>query len=80
MHIHNGDHLQFEIDHANTPRELRPDWPLPSFDCKDWAAEFHKRHPSVSADDALPWFAAALMRGFDEGRDNAVKALKGEQL
>ena len=66
MLIHNGDHAQFEIDHANTPKEERPDWPLPSFDAMDWAKAFNKRHPAISVEDALPWFAGALMRGFDE--------------
>jgi hypothetical protein len=66
MLIHNGDHAQFEIDNARTPKEERSDWPLPSFDAMDWAKAFSKRHPTVSADDALTWFAAALMRGFDE--------------
>jgi hypothetical protein len=32
MIIHNGDHLQYEIDNANTPLRERSDWPLPSFD------------------------------------------------
>jgi len=41
-------------------------WPLPSFDAKDWAEAFHKRFPSVPIEDAISWFAPALMRGFDE--------------
>lgn len=64
--IHNGDHAEFEIEHANTPPQERPDWPLPSFDARDWAAAFCKRFPSISEDDALGWFASALMRGYDE--------------
>lgn len=68
MMIHNGDHMQYEIDNANTPAKERADWPLPSFSCKDWAEAFNKRHPSISVDDALPWFACALMRGYDEGK------------
>jgi hypothetical protein len=66
MMIHNGDHAEFEIEHANTPKEQRPDWPMPSFDAMDWAQAFHKKHPTVDVDDALCWFAAALMRGLDE--------------
>lgn len=42
MQIMNGDHAQFEIEHTNTPKEDRPDWPLPSFDARDWAAAFCK--------------------------------------
>ncbi len=66
--ILNGDHAEFEREHANTPPKERPDWPLPSFDAKDWAEAFCKRHPEVSVDDALAWFANALMRGYDQGR------------
>lgn len=66
MIIHNGDHAQYEIDNANVPKEQRSDWPLPSFDALDWAKAFCQRHPTVQVDDALGWFANALMRGFDE--------------
>lgn len=66
MKIHNGDHMQFEIDNAGGPKEERPDWPMPSFNPMDWATAFNKRHPTVSIDDALPWMAAALMCGFDK--------------
>lgn len=61
-----GDHAEFEMEHANTPLEQRPDWPLPSFDAMDWAKAFNQRFPSVPIDDALGWFANALMRGYDE--------------
>lgn len=65
MIIHNGDHAAFEIEHANTPPHERPDWPLPSFDARDWAAAYCKLH---GGDEELmvTWFANALMRGFDE--------------
>lgn len=66
MRILNGDHMEFEREHANTPPEERPDWPLPSFDARDWAKAFCKRFPSVPEDDAIAWFANALMRGYDE--------------
>ena len=66
MIIHNGDHAQFEIDNANVPPKERSDWPLPSFDAMDWAEAFHKRFPAIAVDDALGWFAASLMRGWDE--------------
>lgn len=64
--IHNGDHAQFEIDNANTPPEKRPDWPLPSFDARDWAKEFCKHNPGIDESVMIEWFANALMRGFDE--------------
>lgn len=67
MKIHNGDHAQFEIDNTGVPPEQRSDWPLPSFDAMDWAKAFSARHPRVSVEDALPWFACSLMRGYDEG-------------
>jgi hypothetical protein len=66
MQIMNGDHAQFEIDHANTPKEERPDWPLPSFDAQDWAKAFCKLNPSADYGTMLAWFSGALMRGFDE--------------
>ena len=75
MIIHNGDHAQFEIDHANTPKEERPDWPLPSFDARDWAKAFCKitSEREIVIDEALmiTWFANALMRGYDEARSRA---------
>ena len=71
MMMHNGDHLQYELDNVNVPKEERSDWPLPSFDAMDWAKAFNKRNPSVSVDDALSWFACALMRGYDEARQRA---------
>lgn len=66
--ILNGDHAQYEIDNINTPKEERVDWPYPSFDARDWAKAFCKVHPTVSEDDALGWFANALMRGYDHPR------------
>jgi hypothetical protein len=66
--ILNGDHAEFEREHANTNPKDRPDWPLPSFKAEDWAEAFCKLHPEVSVDDALAWFANALMRGYDQGR------------
>jgi hypothetical protein len=64
----NGDHIEFELENVNTPPEERPDWPLPSFDARDWAKAFVKRNPNCGLDEdvMLTWFAAALMRGFDE--------------
>jgi hypothetical protein len=64
--ILNGDHAEFEIEHANTKPEDRPDWPLPSFDARDWAKAFCKLNPGMDEETMLAWFANALMRGFDE--------------
>lgn len=73
--IHNGDHAQFEIDNANTPPEKRPDWPLPSFDARDWAAHFLKINPDCGIDEGvmISWFANALMRGYDECTSQAAR-------
>ncbi len=67
MIIHNGDHAEFEIEHANVRPQDRPDWPLPSFDANDWAVAFCERNPGFDLDTARAWFANALMRGYDEG-------------
>jgi hypothetical protein len=74
--IHNGDHAEFEREHANTKPEDRPDWPLPSFDAVDWAKAFCKIATNLGYKDAegqpvdegwmVGWFANALMRGYDE--------------
>ena len=45
--IFNGDHAEFEREHANTPKEERPDWPYPSFDARDWAKAFCKINAST---------------------------------
>lgn len=68
--IHNGDHLEYEIRNAHTPPEERIDWPLPSFDARDWAKAFCKiaRTKGLEIDEGwmVSWFANALMRGYDE--------------
>ena len=40
-----GDRLEFEKEWEGKDPKLRPDWPLPSFDAKDWAEAFCKQHP-----------------------------------
>lgn len=40
-------------------------WPE-TFDANIWSAEFVKRFPAVQRDDAIGWFANAIMRGYDE--------------
>lgn len=68
MMIHNGDHAEYEIENANVPPKERSDWPLPSFDARDWAEAFCKRYPVMEQDVMVGWFANALMRGYDERR------------
>ncbi len=52
-----------------------PHWPLPSFDARDWAAEFSRVAMSLgysSMDEQWlnTWFANALMCGYDEARSH----------
>lgn len=71
-----GDHAAYEMEHANTPPKERSDWPLPSFDAKDWAEAFCKIANGFGFKDAegkpldegwmITWFANALMRGYDQ--------------
>lgn len=68
-----GDHAAFEREHANTPPEQRPDWPLPSFDAMDWAKAFVARHGG-DVELMHVWFANALMRGYDEHAARAALA------
>jgi hypothetical protein len=77
--ILNGDHAEFELEHANTPPHERPDWPLPSFDAKDWAAHFVKTFPDCGIDEGtmIGWFANALMRGYDEHAKRSNQGAKG---
>lgn len=71
--IFNGDHAEFESENANTKPEDRPDWPLPSFDARDWAKAFCKINPQIDEETMIGWFANALMRGYDHrvGEENA---------
>lgn len=68
--ILNGDHAEFEAEHKDTPPHERPDWPLPSFDARDWAASFCKtaktRGHEIDEAWMVTWFANALMRGYDQ--------------
>jgi len=68
-----GDHAEFEQEWAASgrPDHERPDWPLPSFDARDWAKAFHDTAIKLGYSDMdegwlITWFANALMRGFDE--------------
>lgn len=69
----NGDHAEFEREHANTPPKERPDWPLPSFDARDWAEAFNaslvkRGEQPLDPSLMIGWFANAIMRGYDEPR------------
>lgn len=55
------------------PNRDDPNWPLPSFDARDWAEAFCKMHPGVDEELMVTWFANALMRGYDE---YAVRLMK----
>lgn len=84
-----GDHAEFEVGWAASgrPDNERPDWPLPSFDARDWAAAFCKVANGFGFKDAegktidegwmITWFANALMRGYDQrvAEGNAEKAI-----
>jgi hypothetical protein len=67
-----GDHAAFEAEWSASgrPDNERPDWPLPSFDARDWAAAFCKiaktHGHDLDEEWMVTWFANALMRGFDE--------------
>ena len=68
-----GDRMAYEIEHANTPPQERSDWPLPSFDARDWAAAFRKIAVDLGYSDMdegwlVTWFANALMRGYDQAK------------
>lgn len=79
--IINGDHAEFEAEHVNTKPEDRPDWPLPSFDARDWADAFvggafaqsyrDNKGLGIDRDTMVTWFANALMRGYDQHVRNA---------
>jgi hypothetical protein len=83
--ILNGDHAEFEAEHKDMPPHERPDWPLSSFDARDWAKEFMKiADKGAVVDEAwmTTWFANALMRGFDEHSSrvpNATAATAAER-
>lgn len=81
MRILNGDHAEFEREHANTPLKERPDWPLPSFDAKDWAQAFLAKNPDcgLGEDTMVGWFANALMRGYDQRKAPTPNMLEMER-
>lgn len=84
--IMNGDHAEFEQKWAASgrPARERPDWPLPSFDATEWAAEFKRICDARGFTDCegreidegwlIAWFANALQRGYDERRAQEAHA------
>jgi len=63
----------------NNPNRGDPNWPLSSFDAKDWAEAFCKTaatlgHPNIDEDWMVTWFANALMRGYDEANMRRTQA------
>lgn len=65
---------------ADTPPRKHPDWPLPSFDARDWAEAFCRLNSQMDEGTMVAWFANALMRGFDERADRAEAAAEIERL
>ena len=55
--ILNGDHAEFELEHADMLPQDRPDWPLPSFDARDG------EKPKTGQAGALP--AASFINGHE---------------
>lgn len=88
--IMNGDHAEFEQEWAGKDPKTRPDWPLPSFDARDWAEAFCKIANEHGFKDAegrpvdegwmIGWFANSLMRGYDQGRVDAPAPLAAEPV
>ena len=80
-----GDHAEYEMQNANTPPEERSDWPLPSFDARDWAKAFVKIATEndwldkIDEEIMQTWFAAALMRGYDEACARLSKGIEDER-
>lgn len=56
------------------------DWPLSSFDARDWAEAFCKINPGIDEGVMLSWFANALMRGFDERAARAALSPTDHEL
>jgi len=86
--IMNGDHAEFEAEWAASgrPDSERPDWPLPSFDARDWAAAFCKTANNLGYKDPkgkpidegwmITWFSNALMRGYDQSAHELAKQIR----
>jgi hypothetical protein len=72
------DGMAAYMDAIHNPNPIDPNWPLPSFDARDWAQAFCKTasnlgHEGIDEAWMVGWFANALMRGFDEAQMRAAK-------
>jgi hypothetical protein len=78
--IMNGDQAEYELQNVGTSPKERSDWPLPSFDARDWAESFCKtmQKQGIEIDEGMMigWFAASLMRGFDEATTRAATTFR----
>jgi hypothetical protein len=66
------------VQAIKNPKRSDPNWPLPSFDARDWAEAFCKiaaeqGHPGIDEGWMITWFANALMRGYDEANMRQVE-------
>lgn len=76
--------LAYHIAMENPSRD-DPNWPLPSFDAKDWAESFCATaaklgHPGIDEGWMIGWFANALMRGYDEHARRVSKQVTRSRL
>jgi hypothetical protein len=76
------DGMQAYLRSLVSPDRNDPNWPLPSFDGKDWAQAFIKAvktRPWILDDEGtmVAWFANALMRGYDE---RALREARGSTV
>lgn len=77
-----GDHAEFEAEWAGKDPKTRPDWPLPSFNARDWAQAFcrianergfkDEKGDPIDEGWMIAWFASALMRGYDQRTSEIV--------
>lgn len=66
------------------PNRSDPNWPLPSFDARDWAQSFCEiaaklGHPGIDEGWMITWFANALMRGYDEAQMRMADAARAPE-
>lgn len=68
-----------------SPDRNDPNWPLPSFDARDWAKSFveiaaKNGHPGIDEGWMISWFANALMRGYDEAFKRMADARENGEI
>lgn len=68
-----------ELEKIRNSPEKPSDWPLPSFDARDWAKSWceiaEKQGFKTDEDWMIGWFANALMRGYDEHTKRSSKEI-----